>query len=124
MAVFTKKGKKYDATGKLLYGAVPNNTVFAGFGVRCRVSHNSDSVVRYDQLANRWLIVFPVFARPPDNPQGPYAMCYGVGATSDPLGPYYRYEFQRPLFPDYPRPPICPTAITTPPARATTCCPM
>ena len=35
MAVFTKKGKKYDTTGKLLYGAVPNNTVFAGFGVRC-----------------------------------------------------------------------------------------
>ena len=32
MAVFSKKGKKYPATGKLLYGAVPNNTVFAGFG--------------------------------------------------------------------------------------------
>jgi hypothetical protein len=114
MAVFTKKGKKYDATGKLLYGAVPNNTVFAGFGVRCGVSHNSDSVVRYDQLANRWLIVVPVFARPPDNPQGPYAMCYAVSATSDPLGPYYRYEFQRTLFPDYPRPAIWPDGYYNP----------
>ena len=65
MAVFTKKGKKYGATGKLLYGAVPNNTVFAGFGNRCGVSNNSDSVVRYDQLADRWLIVVPVFSRPP-----------------------------------------------------------
>jgi hypothetical protein len=114
MAVFSKKGKKYDSTGKLLYGAVPNNTVFAGFGVRCGVSNNSDSVVRYDQLADRWLIVVPVFTRPPDNPQGPYAMCYAVSATSDPLGPYYRYEFQRPLFPDYPRPAVWPDGYYNP----------
>jgi hypothetical protein len=71
MAVYTKKGKRYPTTGKLLYGAVPNNTVFTAFGVRCGVSNNADSVVRYDQLANRWLIVVPVFTRPPDNPQGP-----------------------------------------------------
>ena len=114
MAVFTKKGKKYSETGKLLYGPVPNNTVFADFGVRCGVSNNSDSVVRYDQLAGRWLIVVPVFTRPPDNPQGPYAMCYAVSATSDPLGPYYRYEFQRPLFPDYPRPAVWPDGYYNP----------
>lgn len=114
MAVFSKKGKKFSATGKLLYGAVPNNTVFAGFGVRCGVSNNSDSVVRYDQLADRWLIVVPVFTRPPDNPQGPYAMCYAVSATPDPLGPYYRYEFQRPLFPDYPRPAVWPDGYYNP----------
>ncbi len=59
MAVYSKKGKRYPATGNLLYGAVPNNTVFTGFGVRCGVSNNADSVVRYDQLANRWLIVVP-----------------------------------------------------------------
>ena len=91
MAVFTKKGKKFPVTGKLLYGPVPNNTIFAGFGARCRSSNNSDSVVRYDQLADRWLVVVPVFA-----PPSPYAMCYAVSATSDPLGPYYRYEFARP----------------------------
>jgi hypothetical protein len=114
MAVFSKKGKKYATTGELLYGAVPNNTVFAGFGVRCGVSNNSDAVVRYDQLAQRWLIVVPVFTRPPDNPQGPYAMCYAVSATPDPLGPYYRYEFQRPLFPDYPRPAVWPDGYYNP----------
>lgn len=114
MAVFTKKGKKYDTSGKLLYGPVPNNTVFAGFGVRCGVSNNSDAVVRYDQLADRWLIVVPVFTRPPDNPQGPYAMCYAVSATPDPLGLYYRYEFERPLFPDYPRPAVWPDGYYNP----------
>jgi hypothetical protein len=113
-AIFTKKGKRYDTTGKLLYGAAPNNTVFAGFGVRCGVTNNSDTVVRYDQLADRWLFVLPVFTRPPDNPQGPYAMCYAVSATSDPLGRYYRYEFERPLFPDYPRPAIWPDGYYNP----------
>lgn len=114
MAVFTKKGKKYSETGKLLYGPAPNRTIFDGFGVRCRASNNSDSVVRYDQLAGRWLVVVPVFTRPPDNPQGPYAMCYAVSATSDPLGPYYRYEFERPLFPDYPRPAVWPDGYYNP----------
>lgn len=105
MAVFTKKGKKYPTTGKLLYGAVPNDTVFAGFGNRCANNYNSDSVVRYDQLADRWLIVVPIFQRG-DDPAEPYGMCYAVSATSDPLGSYYRYEFARTLFPDYPRPAI------------------
>jgi len=107
LAVFSKKGE-------LLYGPVPNNTLFAGFGVRCNATNNADTVVRYDQLADRWLVVLPVFQRPPDNPQGPYAMCYAVSATSDPLGPYYRYEFQRPLFPDYPRPAVWPDGYYNP----------
>ena len=97
----------FDKNGKLLYGPVPNNTVFSGFGVRCSVSNNSDSVVRYDQLADRWLIVVPVF-------QSPYAMCYAVSATPDPLGKYYRYEFERPLFPDYPRPAVWPDGYYNP----------
>lgn len=113
MAVFTKKGKKYAETGKLLYGPVTNSTVFAGFGARCGVNNNADSVVRYDQLADRWLIVVPVFARP-ETPGQTYSMCYAVSATPDPLGKYYRYEFDRPLFPDYPRPAIWPDGYYLP----------
>src|SRR5262249_14711712 len=97
----------FDKNGKLLYGPVPNNTIFTGFGNRCAVTNNSDTVVRYDQLADRWLFVLPVFS-------SPYAMCYAVSATSDPRGPYYRYEFQRPLFPDYPRPAIWPDGYYNP----------
>jgi hypothetical protein len=91
----------YSKQGKLLYGPVPNNTVFKGFGNRCGVTNNSDAVIRFDQLADRWLLVLPVFT-------APYAMCYAVSATPDPLGHWYRYEFQRPLFPDYPRPAVWP----------------
>ena len=33
-------------------------------------------------------------------------MCYAISTGTDPLGPYDRYAFERPLFPDYPRPAI------------------
>jgi hypothetical protein len=41
-------------------------------------------------------------------------MCYAVSTGPDPLGSYYRYEFVRPLFPDYPRPAIWPDGYYVP----------
>ncbi|MFN8582761.1 MAG: hypothetical protein U0163_17520 [Gemmatimonadaceae bacterium] len=41
-------------------------------------------------------------------------MCYAVSVGSDPFGPYYRYEFVRPLFPDYPRPAVWPDGYYVP----------
>ena len=35
LAIYTKKGRRFDVTGRVLYGAVPNNTVFAGFRHVC-----------------------------------------------------------------------------------------
>jgi hypothetical protein len=156
MAVFTKKGKRFDTTGKVLYGPVSTGNVFKGFGDFGDLN-SGDAVVRYDQLADRWLIVMPIFRRlpfkknaPPGQSGGPvqislpgvegqpgpavalyqpapgektankktkggkgqkegsYAICYAVSATPDPLGTYYRYMFERPLFPDYPRPAVWP----------------
>jgi hypothetical protein len=176
MAVFTKKGKQFDVTGRVLYGSVATNNVFRGSGGVCESRNNGDAVVRYDQLAERWLIVMPIFGRaavrpdqpdpwtsdgrahvsPPGRPNqpgpavplfqpppptvaqpapagsgggrpstgsgraadpgplGPYSMCYAVSVGSDPLGAYYRYEFLRPLFPDYPRPAIWPDGYYVP----------
>jgi len=168
MAIFTKKGKQYDTTGKVLYGPVQTNTLFKGFGGACESINNGDAVVRYDQLADRWLVVMPIFRRgairpdqpqpgragdpaqvsvpgqpgqpglavslfvpppsPPEQqpqrgqggqrnqpgPQGPYSICYAISTGSDPFGSYYRYEFLRPLFPDYPRPAIWPDGYYIP----------
>jgi hypothetical protein len=75
---------------------------------------SGDAVVRYDQLAKRWLFVLPIFSRPPGEPTGPYSMCYAVSAGDDPLGSYHRYEYKRPLFPDYPRPAIWPDGYYVP----------
>ncbi len=106
LAVFSKKGTLFQSTGRVLYGAVPTNTIFKGFGGPCEARNNGDAVVRYDQLAQRWLLVMPLFRRIPDRPDEPYSVCYAVSQGADPLGPYHRYEFRRKLFPDYPRPAI------------------
>jgi hypothetical protein len=165
MAIFTRDGKP-------LYGPVATNTLFKRQGGQCEARLSGDAVVRYDQLADRWLFVLPLFQRgperpdqpaipkggdpatfsvpgvagqpgaaaplfvpppptPPDpnaaaargaqppaagagrgrgtgapQPQGPYGMCYAMSTSNDPMGAYYRYEYLRALFPDYPRPAI------------------
>lgn len=173
MAIYTKKAARFDTTGRVLYGAVETRNVFRDFGGPCEFRNNGDAVVRYDQLADRWLIVMPIFARLPrrvDDPapgrdgeparkslagqpgqprsahvltvprvlpvdsqdiaptvatrpagavrppadSGTYAMCYAVSTTADPLGAYNRYEFTRPLFPDYPRPAVWPDGYYVP----------
>ncbi|MFA6126822.1 MAG: hypothetical protein WC699_05920 [Bacteroidales bacterium] len=105
MAVFTKSGKRFDKTGQVLYGPAETRAVFKDFGGACEKYNNGDAVARYDQLAGRWLIVMPIFRK---SEAGTYSMCYAVSKTGDPFGPYYRYEFMRELFPDYPRPAIWP----------------
>lgn len=114
LAVFTKKGAKYPLTGKPLFGPVVTNTLFAGFGGPCEKQISGDAVVRYDQLAGRWLFVLPIFRKPADQPNATYGMCYAVSTGPDPMGSYYRYEFNRPLFPDYPRPAIWPDGYYLP----------
>jgi len=141
LAIFTKQGA-------MVYGPAATNVMFTGFGGVCEARSNGDAVVRYDQLAGRWLVVMPIFRRtvfdadrsrpgqpakpgqaaspgaamrpaspppppPPPAPpgaanrpqstEGAYAICYAISTGDDPLGPYYRYAFERPLFPDYPR---------------------
>src|SRR5262245_6348515 len=71
MAIFTKKGKRFDSSGKALYGPVNTNNVFKGFGGACEATNNGDAVVRYDQIADRWLIVMPIFRRDPARSERP-----------------------------------------------------
>jgi hypothetical protein len=162
LAVFTKRGRRYEKSGVPLYGPIPTNTLFTNFGDVCGSRANGDAVVRYDQLAGRWLVVMPIFRRavarggeatpgtparpgeaarpgqasdpgpavppgpaPPQPAAGPgqgagsastasYAICYALSTTNDPLGPYVRYVFERPLFPDYPRPAVWPDGYYVP----------
>jgi hypothetical protein len=163
LAVYTKAGGRYSKTGEVLYGPVATSTLWAGFGGVCEARNNGDGVVRYDQLAGRWLFVMPIFTRtnsgdypeghgdavhagqasapgapsplplnppPPEanpiagkhafsgpeseKPHGTFAMCYAVSVSDDPLGAYYRYAFERGLFPDYPRPAVWPDGYYIP----------
>jgi hypothetical protein len=56
VAVFTKAGAR-------VHGPVGTHTFFAGYGEVCGSRANGDAVVRYDQLARRWLVVMPIFRR-------------------------------------------------------------
>lgn len=47
-------------------------------------------------------------------------MCYAVSTGPNPLGTYYRYAFERKLFPDYPRPAVWPDGYYVPSSPAMT----
>jgi hypothetical protein len=113
-AVFTRKGAMYDTTGRVIHGPLTTNTIWKGFGGRCEPRTNGDAVVRYDQLAARWLYVMPIFRRDTADKLTPYSMCYAVSVGPDPLGPFHLYEFKRRLFPDYPRPAVWPDGYYIP----------
>ena len=72
LAVYTKDGGAHSKTGEVLYGPVATSTLWAGFGGVCEARNNGDGVVRYDQLAGRWLFVMPIITRtnPGDYPEG------------------------------------------------------
>ena len=89
-AVFTK-------SGTALYGPVPLNTLWAGFGGGCQSNNDGDPIVAYDKQANRWIISqFSVTTLP-------YLQCVAVSTTSDATGTYARYSFPYTAFNDYPK---------------------
>ena len=86
--VFDKK------TGTSLYGPASGVTLFTGFGGACENSFGTDPIVRYDQLANRW--VYSFFVRGTT-----YYLCVAVSQTADATGAYFRYAFPFNQPPDY-----------------------
>ena len=102
----------YDKAGTLLVGPLPINALWAGFGGACEKQNNGDPIVRYDHLADRWLI--SQFAIPgPDLHQ-----CVAISRTGDPVaGGWYLYDFPTIdtasgafVFPDYPKIGVWPDA--------------
>jgi hypothetical protein len=89
LAVFNK-------TGGVVYGPVTTNTVWSGFGGDCASHNDGDGIVRYDAMADRWVITqFAITTG------GPYFQCVAVSTTPDPTGSYNRYAFSYANFPDY-----------------------
>jgi subtilase family serine protease len=92
------------STPTLVYGPVSGNTLWAGFGGACETTNNGDPVVRYDQLADRWVMTqlalpnsfFGIYL-------APFYECIAVSATPDPTGPYYRYQYSFDKLNDYPK---------------------
>jgi hypothetical protein len=97
----------FDKSGTPVYGPVPTNTLWSGFGGGCQTNDDGDATVEYDKAANRWIISqFSVSTRP-------YLQCVAVSTSGDPTGSYARYSFQYGSFPDYPKLGVWPDAYYT-----------
>ena len=104
----------FNKTGKVLYGAVPTNTLFAGFGGPLRGSRQRRCRGALRPAGE------PLALRHAHVPATPERF---RGAVLDVLRSepgcrshraFFRYEFKRPLFPDYPRPAVWPDGYYIP----------
>src|SRR5438105_569014 len=84
----------FDRTGASLMGPSAGNTLWSGFGGLCEFTNQGDPVVRYDQMANRWVFTQFAFTTKRGLPVAPYDQCFAVSTTGDPTGSYYRYAWQ------------------------------
>src|SRR4029077_14895666 len=98
LAVFNKDGTP-------IFGPVPINTLWSGFGGGCQTSNDGDPIVSYDRIADRWIVSqFQVSTQP-------FQQCVAVSQTADPTAAYSRYAFSYPDgFPDYPKMGVWPDA--------------
>ncbi|HET8906651.1 MAG TPA: carboxypeptidase regulatory-like domain-containing protein [Ktedonobacterales bacterium] len=79
----------WDKQGNLLYGPVPNTTLWQGFGGPCETFNGGDPVSMYDESADRWFMSQLAY---PGGSQG-YHECIAISQTGDPTGAWYRYDF-------------------------------
>lgn len=77
-------------TGTSLFGPIPINSVWAGFGGPCYTGGKGDPIVVYDRLADRWVISQFATASGARDPQDE---CIAVSQTGDATGRWYRYHF-------------------------------
>jgi hypothetical protein len=90
----------FDKTTKaVVYGPVPTNTLWQGFGGDCENFDDGDGIVVYDKTANRWIVSQLAYEG------ASFKECVAVSKTSDATGGYWRYAFDygTSLFADYPK---------------------
>ena len=89
----------FDKQGNSLYGPADNRTLWNGFIGPWTGTNDGDPVILYDEQADRW--VASQFAI--NTPDGTFWELVAVSETGDPLGAWFRYAFQFPVFNDYPK---------------------
>jgi hypothetical protein len=94
----------FNKSGTAIFGPVPTNTLFNGFGGGCQTNDDGDGEAIYDPIADRWIITqFSVSTTP-------NLQCVAVSQSPDPTGAYNRYSFSYTDFPDYPKLSVWPDA--------------
>jgi len=96
----------WDKSGNLLYGPVDYKTIWASFPGPWSTYYWGDPIVKYDQMADRWVMISLAIDY---YGTGFYTMI-AVSETSDPLGSYYCYSYSFDEQPDYPKISVWPDA--------------
>ncbi len=94
------------SNGSVAYGPADGNTLWQALGAPCSSNTNLDEIVQFDKLANRWVVLMPVF-------ENPDQLCVAVSTTSDATnGGWNLYDFPVPhnRMPDYPKLAVWPDA--------------
>ncbi len=86
--------------GSSVWGPNDISTIWNGFNGDWTGTNDGDAVVLYDETADRWLISqFAVNG----TTNGTQWELVAISTTNDPTGTYYRYAFEFPIMPDYPK---------------------
>src|SRR5205807_3264727 len=84
----------FDKRGHRLLGPNSISSLWSGFGGQCENSGRGDPVVLYDPFADRFVLSqFAYGIGANSQPTGPYYECIAVTKTSDPTADWYRYAF-------------------------------
>jgi hypothetical protein len=107
-AVFDKN------TGAVTAGPYNTNVLWSALGANsiCEQENDGDGIVKFDQLAQRWLIT--QFALGPSD-TGPFAQCVAISQTADATGSWTVFQFtpgSLGYFPDYPKLGVWPDAYS------------
>jgi Abnormal spindle-like microcephaly-assoc'd, ASPM-SPD-2-Hydin len=94
----------YDKSGDTLLGPLAGNSFWKGFGGPCETDDDGDPIIRFDAMAQRWVVSqFAIDS-------SPFYECVAVSQTSDATGAFYRYAFSFSDYPDYPKLSVWPDA--------------
>jgi hypothetical protein len=89
------------ATGAKIYGPATGNTLWSGFtgaGAACGTFNDGDPIVKWDNAAQRWVMMQFVVSNGSN-----YLQCVAVSQTADATGGWNLYAFSYTDFPDYPK---------------------
>jgi hypothetical protein len=78
------------SNGSIAYGPANGSTLWQALGAPCSTNNNLDPIVQYDKLANRRVMMMPMWAEPD-------YFCVAVSTTSDFVNSsWYLYAFMEP----------------------------
>lgn len=89
----------FSRTGTVMMGPMPTGMLWTGFTGACAQTNDGDATVRYDHIADRWVIAQFSIQRG----AGPFFQCVAVSTSPDPTGTYTRYQYSLNALNDYPK---------------------